>query len=111
MAALEGAGCVKAELAFRVIRDELRLDADGRVLAVAEIDGQAQEIDVQKYVETYVKPRRLPEFFNSSRRPAAGRGWQGFRLLTMDQIRDSEFYAANADAIREAFAKGRVKMS
>jgi len=110
MAALEGAGCVRAELAFRVLRDELKFDAAGNVFAVAEIDGQRQEIDVRKYIEGYVKEKRLPEFFVSSRRPAAAGAGKDFDY-TLEQIKDSEFYAANADAIREALSRGRVRMA
>lgn len=114
--ALNRQGCLKTEDAFRIIRDDLKLDADGsRVFATVDLEGTQVELDVDKYVETVVKEKRVPEFFSGNHRPgspASGGGVAGKDFdFTMDQIRDSEFYAANADKIREALSKGRVKMT
>lgn len=113
--ALNRQGCIKTEQAFRVISPDLKLDENGqRVFATVDLEGNTVELDVDKYVESVVKEKVLPEFFSGNHRPgspAAGGGVSGKDYdFTIEQVRDTEFYAANREKIAEALAKGRVKM-
>jgi len=107
-AALERAGCLKSEDTYRLVRDNLDVDDAGRVFARADEDGRGVDVPIEKYVETHVR-RRVPEFFKDWRHASAPAG-KDFDY-TLDQIRNTEFYAANREAIADALSKGRVKMT
>lgn len=112
--ALNRAGCLKTELAFRMIQPDLKLDDSGdRVFTTVEMEGQPVELDVEKYVETVVKEKLAPEFFSGTVRPgspASGGGSAGKDYdFTEEQIADSEFYAQHRDAVIKALEAGRVR--
>jgi len=107
--ALAKSGCQRTDVAYLALRDDLRISEDGGVIsAVGYVDGEPRDLDLTTFIDKVAKVR-LAEFWQPRRgsvAPAAGQSYD----FTREQIQDSEFYAANADKIRESLERGRVKM-
>ena len=114
--ALAKNGCLKPNHVFRMIAPDLEYDKD-RNKVYASIEGEygREELSVEEYVKRVVKEDTIPELFKASMRmgsPASGdknnSGGERY-MFTKEQIENPDFYAKNADKIRDALDKGLVK--
>jgi hypothetical protein len=114
--ALAKNGCMKPNHVFRMIAPDLEFDRE-RNKVYASVDGEfgKEELDVDSYVKRVVKEDTVPELFKASMRmgsPATGdknnTGGERY-MFTKEQVQNPEFYAKNADKIRDALDKGLVK--
>jgi len=114
--ALSKSGCLKPNHVFRMIAPDLSFDKErNKVYASVEGEYGREELDVDEYVKRVVKEETVPELFKASMRvgsPATGdknnAGGERY-MFTKEQVENPEFYAKNADKIRDALDKGLVK--
>ena len=99
-----------------MIAPDLEYDKE-RNKVYASIEGEygREELSVEDYVKRVVKEETVPELFKASMRmgsPASGdknnSGGERY-MFTKEQIENPDFYAKNADKIRDALDKGLVK--
>lgn len=113
--ALVRAGCLRSELAFRVLASELTHDEEkDRIYASVEGEYGREELSLDDFIKRKAKEEIIPEFFTASLKSGsaaagdAGEG-SGQYKFTFDQLKDPVFYDAHKEEIRKAIDKGLVK--
>lgn len=108
--------CLRSDLVYLGLKDQLHLGEDGEtVFAIVKDDyGGDLQIALEDFVRTKVRDDLYPEVFKGSTRAGAQAGGDngtgGARWkFTKEQMLDPEFYRQNADAIDVALRAGQVK--
>lgn len=113
--ALVKAGCTKPDLLLAYITPRLQFDEEkGRVFATIEGQYGLEELTAEEFVKRVARDEIAPELFKPLVKPGSpaggddGGGEKPYRY-TAEQAFDPEFYADNADKVRDALDKGLVK--
>lgn len=111
------AGCNKPQAAFRVIRDDLKLDEEGHISIEYEDPALKQKLtlDLDGYVENVVREKQLPELFAARSKGGAqvsgssdSRGKPKYEF-TYEQWKDPKFQKEHDKEIQEAAKRGAVE--
>jgi hypothetical protein len=108
--------CVSPDIVFPAIRAKLKVDDEsGKITATEETEFGIRDLTLDEYVKSVVAKKIVPQLFKGKMRPGSAAGGdeglgEGGHKYTIDQLKNSEFYEKNLDAIRAALEAKQVKL-
>ena len=108
--------CVSPDIVFPAIRAKLKVDEEnGKITATEETEFGIRDLTLDEYVKSVVAKKIVPQLFKGKMRPGSAAGGdeglgEGGHKFTIDQLKNSDFYEKNLEAVRAALEAKQVKL-